>query len=439
MNDVNVKSAMSDSSKATIAKYMAAALAAGSLGAGAGLLVSGSKRNKLKEDVNNLTKNRSTIVVDIKKDKFLEGLPTPSELAASRSEPEQINTSSEDVDALKKTLLRKNGRKVGFIPKAASPEPEAKEATVNVEKKADDGFWDSTQFGDLFPGGEITIPRKPLWAALGLAGSIFLANKIVDKVNESRAKQSKAEVEDARNRYLSLVQKSASDSSFTGAAGALLGGAFFIPAALSIMLTSKILKNREKNQEKNKELSDSYPEEPVILYKTSAAKDIRISPDVALCLMEAERTILEKCAASTLSDSEKDIIDEFFRQANTPQGMNSLGKAYLQVLKTGKMPSIDDLGFKLKPKSIVGYFTTDRTKVRNAILRDPRFLDMAADVATSDKNIGYTQRAIAHKLAKQYGHGSFVYNMLNAGVSNPYILKQVVRSQIPNMIRSGQV
>ena len=118
---------------------------------------------------------------------------------------------------------------------------------------------------------------KPMWIAGGLLGSVYIAEKISDAINERRRQKAKARQENARDKYVELLEggdesekvaeSDAEGNSFKNLTGLTMGSAFFIPMALTAMITNRIQENRKAEKKKAKEMANSYPDDPVMLYR----------------------------------------------------------------------------------------------------------------------------------------------------------------------------
>lgn len=140
---------------------------------------------------------------------------------------------------------------------------------------------------------------RPLMLTAGMVGSVYLAAKISDAINKRRRRESEARLDDARERYVALLEKSegsekmaSDDSDPRGLPGTVLGTAFLVPMAITAMITNKIIDNRNEDKRKRKEMSDSYPDDPVILYKTSEDKEIELTPEAALALITVKSAMI---------------------------------------------------------------------------------------------------------------------------------------------------
>lgn len=339
-------------------KYVKAAIIAALGSAGIGTLIKNIKSDKDRKKALDVNVAKNVITVPIKKSKFLEGLPTPDEYsestkaeAASSRSPKKMSLGSLDpssIAAKKKEILR--GRKFNFFGGGSlkSAEEEKKEKAPSEEgKKRDDvvseekidgrvvlrgqdgkfvsptdpvavqavekdaqaqkdqrmGIWDIiTNPGKAVDRAWGAAKDRPVVATAGFVGSIILAAKIADMVNERRKKKAERMVDGARDRYVEVLQgntekaafvppvaNAAVGSSLKSASpdipqltGTVLGTAFLVPMALTALVTNRIIENRRRDKKKEKEKSDTYPDDPVILYKTSESKEIAISPKTAV-------------------------------------------------------------------------------------------------------------------------------------------------------------
>lgn len=347
------KSAMSDAEKM---KYVKAAIVSAVATAGIGSFVKEWRTRKSRAKAMKTEDSKNAIVIPIKKTKFMEGLPTPEELASSRGETgnrsvktdvqaDAAQMSAEDIAEKKKEILR--GRKVNFFGKRAekkdesgregshsvddvadgkksSGSRESKERTspvlrdqsgrfasptdpVAVEKAAaGDGFWGGlwdTLVHPIDSAGMVldAAKDKPVMFTAGAIGSVYLAAKISDIINKRRRERAKERLEDARDQYVNILQgenpEKKADAEKTATdprtmAGTVLGSAFFIPMAITALVTNRIIENRREEKKKQKEMSDSYPDDPIILYKTSDDHEIKMSPEAALAVISVKRGMI---------------------------------------------------------------------------------------------------------------------------------------------------
>ena len=88
-------------------------------------------------------------------------------------------------------------------------------AVAHVEKVAD-GFWKSILDSAVHPVDSLkrvanSAMDKPVAFTLGAVGSIYLAAKISDAINKMRKEKSERRLDDARERYVGVLQKSESE------------------------------------------------------------------------------------------------------------------------------------------------------------------------------------------------------------------------------------
>ena len=347
------KIAYSDRNK-TIRNAIAAAIGAAGIGAVAREISS----KKKKREMNDVSQSKNAIILQVKKSKFMEGLPTPDELAESRGEsvvqakePAQIENQTVepadkptgnviqdgDIASIKREILRNKGRKFDFFRKAAEKsedkgddgKPSGNDEKKDVKSVGSDKKEDKSESGRvLFRGsdGKFVSPTDPLAVAdveksaeyewgkgiyntiahpidtlgvmwesakkkpveytIGGIGAIYLASLISDAINKSRRERSKKMLDDAREEYVSILEggenekKAESDPRAT--AGAIVGASFVVPMAIGAIIANRIIENRRAAKKKEEEMSDSYPDDPVIMYKTSEDNAIRITPETAL-------------------------------------------------------------------------------------------------------------------------------------------------------------
>ena len=334
-------------------KYIKAAIVASVGAAGIGALVRSSRAKKSRQKAMDANQSKNTIIVPVKKNKFMEGLPTPAELAESRGETgqaqpstvakdeQQVNAagdmSPEEIALKKRDILR--GRKVNFFGKRASSVEKSKSdgpsASVakkevteekydgrtvlrdqsgkfvsptdpvgveQVEKKALAGVWD-TLLHPIDSAERIgkAMADKPVLFTAGALGSIYIASKISDAINDIRKERAKAKLDSARQKYVDLLEgeneKTAQDTDVRDLTGTVIGTSFLVPMAITALVTNRIIENRRREKAKMKDLSDSYPDDPVILYKTSEGKDVMISPETALVAILVKRAMIESAEA----------------------------------------------------------------------------------------------------------------------------------------------
>lgn len=275
----------------------------------------------------------------------------PEQIAATASEapapaehkelPDIGGMSQKDLAAMKRDLLRSRGRGVDFFRKAASesgegdPAPAQKGKADSSDKEGgkkekdreervlfrdQEGKFVSptdpvavaqaqaeksaeiTGFGDLIfhpldSAATMWNAAKgaPVMATASILGSIWIAAKIGDAINKQRRKKSEEMLETARQEYVDkmqdekVAQANGQGTDVRDVAGKVMGSAFVVPMALAAIVTNKIIENRKIDKKKKKEMEDSYPDDPVVLYKTSEDKTIEISPESAIALIAVQR------------------------------------------------------------------------------------------------------------------------------------------------------
>jgi len=166
--------------------------------------------------------------------------------------------------------------------------------------------------------------EKPVLFSAGLIGSVYIASRIADAINARRREKSKEELDAARDKYVDLLEEGNSEKTawdLSETSGQLIGGAFFVPMALTAIITNRIIENRKKENKRQKSVSDSYPDDPVILYKTSEGKDEPIDAGTALMLIMVKRGMIldaeraEADAALEKIAQQKSFSDEDYARA----------------------------------------------------------------------------------------------------------------------------
>lgn len=348
---------MTPEERAAVIKYLKAGLGAGVLASGIGLTASRLKslkerakhspensRNAIIVDINknNFLKDLPTPEAQAQ---MVAGA-APAAIVGGQEAKQQM--TEEEIAAAKKDILRR-GRKMDFfgLRKAAAPKSEVRqilEQAVGKDGEKKDGgekkpeppklprdaegrfvsptspiaaFQSEKDAFDLSPwfmnpidsakevGGRAWESAKthPFGLAAGGLSAIYLSALIVDKVNEMRAKASKRSANVARQEYIRMLQhgdeegaeKTAEDgkSKIPEYTGAIAGASVVLPYIVSAMITNRILENRKEKDKKAKTMANSYPEDPVILYKTSEAKEIKLNPDAAFVMIMLKQAMFE--------------------------------------------------------------------------------------------------------------------------------------------------
>lgn len=528
-NDMK-KKAMSEAERQ---KYVKAAIVAAIGSAGIGALVRSLKAKSDRSKALDVDSSKNAIIVPIKKSKFVEGLPTPDEFAASKKEqktpsqpkleqdPSFTSMDPSDIAARKKEILR--GRKVDFFGKRAAvkaAQPEKKDggegpkkgeevvseekidgrvvlrgqdgkfvsptdpvAVQQVEKDAGMGIWDTiTNPGKALGKAWDAAKERPVILTAGALGSIYLAAKISDAINESRRKHAKQRLDGARDRYVELLEedneKKAFDMDVPETAGTVLGTAFIVPMALTALVTNKIISNRNAEKKRAKEMSDSYPDDPVVLYKTSEAKEVRISPDTAVAAIMFKVAMMEaaenqsECAflgkeaqfggwADKLRKGVKSVVDNTkqkfeisdadasdmvlgmmenpnnsgyvldmvkAREANDQPGIQ---KAFMDMAKKNFDPKNPDKRF-VQLAMTYGNDPAKQKKLMDSVLTSNRMQDLMVDRFTNEK---YKNTFGAYKdelMAKRMGlkPGGMLANIISWFLNATGLGKHLVKSQM---------
>lgn len=317
-------------------KYLLAGLSSAVLAAGVGTTVSRLSSEKKRKKALDLNNNRNVITVDIDIPNFMKDLPTPAEFAATAvadkaSKPTVSNATSDDIERLKKEIIRRNSGKLDFFRKTAEEaevsndvdekkdkpekdEPKEKKedgggvarlrdesgrftsptspiAVKEEEKTANvitDWISDLTkpvvdpvvEFGSAVKDGIIDSPKL----IAGGAAGIVLAAMLAKYINKKRAGSAKAKLDSQRDAYveqLQGVQKSAQDG-VGHALGLGAGVTFLAPFALTSILAYKVMKNRSEQQEKSRRINGSFPTQPIITYRTRGDVEKSAAPQKTL-------------------------------------------------------------------------------------------------------------------------------------------------------------
>lgn len=355
VNDVEKNASGKDDRREYIAKALAATVAAAGLGAVAKHMSSKSDREKMmKRDLSRnaivIPIVKKKFMEGLPTPEALAA--ERGESASPEAKPQIIEGM--DMNAVKKDILRNNSRQFDFFRKAAEEDSSSRDsgdgvkAEDNANDKKDPGKSDEGDKDDnertLYRDqtGKFISPTDPLavaqaqkeasgggkgydWSKLwdiplhpidtlgvmwdaakdhpvkataAALGSFWLAGQISNAINSARKKRAQQRADEAREQYAEMLErvegneKSASGTDPRAAAGAILGASVIVPAAITAMVVNRIFINRREEQRKEKERSDSYPDDPVILYKTSEGKDIEMSPEAALAVMEIKSAMV---------------------------------------------------------------------------------------------------------------------------------------------------
>ena len=327
--------------------YIKAAIVAGVGAAGIGALIRDIKSKKSRKKKMDFSASKNAIVIPVNKRVFLDGLPTKAEHrqmfgdGSEEHKPLLDVTNPADLASAKKDILR--GRKFDFFGKTASKDDGKKDVPDSGEKdvkevseekidgrvvlRGQDGRFvsqtdpvavqeveKSAWFNPLQPFVDPSgflkdlksgMLGKPIAFTAGAIGSIALASKISDAINERRKERAKRRLDRSRDSYVKMLEegeggseKSASgrdshDGSFGDLSGKVIGASFFVPMALTALVTNKIIENRKAENKRKKEMSNSYPAEPIILYQTYDGNNMKIAADTALMAIMVKRAMME--------------------------------------------------------------------------------------------------------------------------------------------------
>lgn len=320
---------------------------------GGAALIGALARSMKKKKPEKIEKNKNAIIVPISQSNFLSDLPTPDEFAQMKgesdgtkvasaaekperkakfdffkkassskkpedSEPEKKNDKKDDPpkdpvggsDAPNPVTAEKNddGRIILRGQDGRFVSPTDPIAVEKVEKVAEGNLsgWDvvlkpidsaKSLIGsatDAVGSAAKTVldaaVDRPVWYTAGALGSIIIAAKISDYINKNRVRQTERSLNRARKKYIELLnEKSAGVLDTTGT---VLGASFIIPFALAAIIKNRMIEKEKKEAKKRKEMTNSYPEDPVILYKTIDDKEVGIPPKVAMAAIMVKRAMI---------------------------------------------------------------------------------------------------------------------------------------------------
>lgn len=346
------KSAMSSEEKR---KWLFYAILSAAGTAGAAAILRDVRSNKKRAKKLDARHSKNAIVVPVPIKDFMKDLPSPADVAASKSDvapslesaaPASSGASyemtPEEIAAKKRSIL--SGRKIDFFSKAAegdggaSPgkeepadkpkeKPEENEGESRKEETSEPAAprdqlgrfvsptdpvgvahaEKSAQFSSLLKplGGPEDLlgaaVNRPLAASVGILGSVVLAAEISKAIRERRKEKSKKLMEEAQNQYASLIgggsEKTAQIERRSGSLASLVGEvggyALFVPAALAAIVTNKIISNRKKDKLAAKDKNNSYPDDPMIFYETKMGEAKPISAETALMMIMTKRAMIE--------------------------------------------------------------------------------------------------------------------------------------------------
>jgi hypothetical protein len=96
-----------------------------------------------------------------------------------------------------------------------------------------------------------------------------------------------------------------------------------VPAVLTAIIVNKVLERRREEKKKAKRAANSFPDEPYILYKTSEAEDVKISPETALAMifvkegmmMDMEAIEAEELSGGMSKDAQLEWLEDKWNKA----------------------------------------------------------------------------------------------------------------------------
>lgn len=507
---------MDNEDKKKILKAMIiSAVAASGIGAYAKL------KNDQKRKEKPVENSKNTIIVPIKKSVFLDGLPSPEDLAKSRGvsqlpystgvEPDVSALSEDDIKNRKKEILANNGKELNFFGKAAEHDSTKNESSdkqnendgEDDEHNEDDNLTEDKENDRLSKNnekkyfrnqdGEFVSPTdptaveeseknaegiietiihpldsakrvlssasdKPFWYTAGSLGALYLATKIADTINAERRKKAKDKLENARSEYVDLIQqgeeKTASNPDARDMAGIAIGTSFFVPMLLTSLVTKKILDNRKEDKKNAKDSMQSIPDEPIILYKTSEAKEIKTTPEAVLATFIVQRDMIMNSERNTLGidkqagygmlqplvdwgknmhvdalgrmypTNENEVCDYMIEALNGDEdGKRSL--PIVQKMKNGQEISEEDFSTFIdgldgtKKNKIYGFLGNNkdnRKKIISMMSTDPRVQEAMVKRFTNQQYANtygqWGQSLVSDHLGKQFRQGSLLHSFI---------------------------
>ena len=320
---------------------------------GGAALIGALARSMKKKKPEKIEKNKNAIIVPISQSNFLSDLPTPDEFAQMKGESDGTKVASA-AEKPERNAKFDFFKKAASSKKAEDSEPEKKDdkkdeptkdpvggseapKPVTAEKKDDgrvilrgqDGRFvsptdpiavekvEKVAEGD-WSGWDVVLHPvdsaksminsateaagnaaktvlnaavdKPVWYTAGALGSIIIAAKISDYINKNRVKQTKMSLNRAREKYIELLNEKSAGALDT--TGTVLGASFIVPFALAAIIKNRMIEKEKKEAKKRKEMTNSYPDDPVILYKTIDDKEVGIPPKVAMAAIMVKRAMI---------------------------------------------------------------------------------------------------------------------------------------------------
>lgn len=321
-------------------KYLKAAVISAISMAGVGAFVRDWRARERRKKKQNVENSGDSIVIPIVKSDFLRDVPTPEERSADMADKlaEATCVQGRKFDFFGKSAGEGNSEVSGHgnaHEDAGMPVNEKKVSEEKIdgrivlrgqdgrfvsktdpvaviddgshtEKSAGMGFWDSVFHPiEFFKSTGSAAVKDPLWLTGGMLGSIYLAAKISEMINEKRKEKSRARAEASRDEYAKLLEsgddgleEKKAESGLPEGAGMVLGTSFFVPMALTAMVANKIIENRDNEKKKQKQRSNSYPRDPTFLYHVidgDGETKIAMAPDRALALMMFKTAMVASC------------------------------------------------------------------------------------------------------------------------------------------------
>lgn len=434
-------------------KYGKQGLAAGVLAAGVGAYANRSKAKKVREAANNIAEQRNAITIHVNKDNFLEGLPTPEEFANSQV---AAAVNGEKVASVHKFDFFNKKASCGKAEKPVEKSEIAKKERIVVrdqsgkfagqtdkvevskEKKAEYDVLDNLMTSVIHPietlkGMEDAATVRPTALAAGALTSILVSSYIIDMVKKVRERRAKERLNSSRSKYINLLEggeKAAqaepgfqdTDNIMSLLAG-VAGGSFIIPAALSALVVNRIIQQRKAEKKKEKMESDSYPDEPYIVYKTAEGKDMPISPETALASMVVKRAMFECVEAipveksAEIFPSQKGAVSRAVELMSDPANNEHLLNMIKGYYSGGSDPAKSfkkmlGWGDKLKYGNIF-----DTGKFKRSLLTDKRIHDLILsrfnDDNYKDSFGAYRDQIVSDEVGRTFRKGSILHKLFS--------------------------
>ena len=483
------KSAMDPTTK----KYLASGLAAALLSAGVGTTVSRLASAKKRRKALDMSKNRNVITVDIDIPNFVKDLPTPAQFAATKQPAGGAakEMSADDIEAVRKAIVRQNSRKLDFFGKAAAEDmkpakTEGDDAGKDgAEKKNSDGtvrlrdssgrFTSPTSpvaikevekdagVGDTIAGWlkSITKPvvdpmvefggavrdglvESPKLVAGGVA-SVALAALIAKHINKQRASSAKSKLESQRDAYIEQLngtQKKAADN-IGESVGLAAGASFLAPFALTSMIAYKIMANRAEQQDKARKNNGSFPTQPVILYRTRGGveKEARVKSPAEVfnqakdAVVGAVQNGVGKLVDATGIgvDSGVDRTIEMFGRADNKKHLADIAKSIL----SGKQVDAGNLFKMMGPGDYIYAPVMASNSFKQKLLSNKKFQDMIIgmldDKSLADSFGQIRDNAVRREVGKLVGNNNQMNQLLSNIVISSGTWKPGVRQRMDRM------